>query len=206
MISCTGNTALAFEFEFANEVEITDLGLVGYAILSSRNARDAQNLWISYGRSLFGMLVQIRVEEREDCWQMYFFTEVPVGDAVVFSSEEFLLFNLLLCETLLGQPLKTRMLELAYPKPAHHALYETYFKCPVIFDAPHTRLTATEPRLDHPVKTNNEEHRAVCLAHCDQIMRQITQSSPLVHCYWRHQDVFQGCRKLPASSTAARAA
>lgn len=177
MIRLSGNTGIAFQI--ARDMEISDLGIVGYAILSSRTCRDAINIWLNYSRFLVGMLVEMEVEEQADSWQIILPKEVD-DDSLVFCSEELLLFNLFLGGKLVGKPLQNIKLELSYSPPQHAHLYKQAFKCPVTFNAKKTCLTVKEPGLDDPVRTNNAELFLLCKKHCDQVLNDVDNDDALV--------------------------
>jgi AraC-like DNA-binding protein len=177
MIEQTGDEGLAFEL--AKDFDITDLGIIGYAMLSSKNARDAVQLWIDYSHYLVGMLVQMRLQEYETSWNLCFNGLVKNQKTFIFCTEELLLFALFLGERITGNRFVLEKVELAYPPPEHRALYNNVFPCEVLFNQPCTCITVKSPSLDTKLSTNDKELHAVCLSHCDQIIRHITSNSPL---------------------------
>src|SRR5690606_7589785 len=78
LIRLTGNQAIGFEI--GRESELADFGVVGYAMMSSRTARDALGLWRSYSNSVAGMMMSLELDEFSDGrWALTISDQLPMG-------------------------------------------------------------------------------------------------------------------------------
>lgn len=202
MIRLTGDPGLGFSLGQASQ--ISDLGIVGHAMLSSRTVRQMTRVWVEYGNSLVGSLLRLNLEESpEGDWSLRVIDAGVRGRAYTFCVEEFLVFGVRIGGLVAGEALVLREVELSYPRPPHVALYEQTFDCPVLFDRPETRISVRSPGLDQPIRGDSDAFSDVCLQHCHQVMRQIAGSSPLIS---RLRHLFlQQSNAVPDMATSARA-
>jgi AraC-like DNA-binding protein len=179
MIRLTDNQGIGLEV--GNESELTDLGIVGHAMMSSKTARDALDLWLRYSNALVGMLITMRLEEYADgSWSLTLSQIRPTGFLYNFAVEELLVLAVRMGEALARTPFLPSAVELSYPAPTHHAQYAAYLRCEPRFNCRQTRIRFAAPSLSVPLKGADEEFNAICLQHCHQIFRKITTDSPLV--------------------------
>jgi AraC-like DNA-binding protein len=179
MMALTGDQGIGLDI--GNQTEMVDLGLVGYLMLSAQSAREATHYWINYCNALIGMLMELRLEERApDDWSLTISETVPLGFIYNFCVEEQLVMICKLGGELAAVTPVIKQLELSYPAPSHHALYQRYFKGPIKFNARCTRITLCCPRLDQALRGNDKEFSEMCARQCELLMRQIGQQSPLV--------------------------
>ncbi len=163
MLRCSGNPALGFEL--GQSFTLQDLGVVGYGMSTAATFREAIGLWNHYAASLFGTLVNVRVvDAKAPFWSLSVYSLLPAGECARFSMEEYLGQAIVLAKHLAGYTIKLSALELAYPKPDHHATYAALFNCKVSFDAPISLITVHRPSLDEPI------------LHRDQYLYEIYQS------------------------------
>ena len=126
------------------------------------------------------MLMKLRLEESApDDWSLTIVEIVPLGFIYNFCVEEQLVMICKLGGELAKVAPVIKQLELSYPAPSHHALYQRYFKGPIIFNARCTRITLCSPRLDQALRGNNKEFSEMCARQCEMLLRQIGQQSPL---------------------------
>lgn len=81
----------------------------------------------------------------------------PELDNEHFFSEFLLLTLHRFSSWLTGKSLPLKRLTLAYPKPAHHFLYNALFDCEILFDQPHTGFVFDTSCLDLPLIRNQRE-------------------------------------------------
>lgn len=201
MIRLTGDSSLGFAFGM--EARITDIGIVGHAFMSVRTMRQVVSLWIQYGNSLVGSLLQLQLEEYEDGeWGLLVTGAGARGSGYAFCVEDFFVSGTRWGSLLAGEPFRISRLQMSYPRPVHAQLYEDFFHCPVEFDAAATRIRFAFPPLDHPQRADNDTLNDICVRHCQQVMRQIASQSPLIS---RIRSLFlQKTDTLPDMSRAAR--
>lgn len=179
MIRLTGDPGLGFTLGKASQ--ISDLGIVGHAMLSSRTVRQMTRVWVEYSNSLVGSLLWLSLEEEADGdWALRVVDSGVRGPAYTFCVEEFLVFGLRIGGEVAGEALVLREVKLSYARPTHAALYEQTFDCPVTFGASETRVCVHTPGLDQPIRGDNDAFNDICIQHCHQVMRQIASTSPLI--------------------------
>jgi AraC-like DNA-binding protein len=179
MFRLTGNQGIGLEV--GSECELTDFGIVGYGMMSAPTAREALHLWLRYSNTLVGMLVAMRLEEHAGgAWSLTLSEIRPMGFLYNFAVEELLLIVVRTGSALVKKSVRPSLIELSYPAPAHHERYAELFGCKPTFNCRRTRIRFEEPSLNTPLKGGDEEFNAICLQHCNQMLKQIATHTPLV--------------------------
>lgn len=180
MIELTGNQALGFEM--GREFEFDDFGIVGYALMSSRNIRDIINLWMTFSHALVGVMLKIRLEEKDSTWRVSLAEIQPMGSLLRFCVEESLTIGQWIGVHVMGCPLQIASVELSFsePEPAHRRLYETTFNSPIVFNARESALNVNYPPLEMSGRDRRDsELFALCQRHCQQVLGSISAKRPL---------------------------
>lgn len=179
MIALTGDHGIGLEI--GGKTELVNLGLVGYAMMSSRSLRQTIQHWISYSNALVGVPLQVRLEERApDNWSLVFMETSPLGAVRHFCVEEQLVMAFKLGCDLAPTPPNPISLELAYPSPSHSERYSNYFDCPVCFDARDNRISFNAPRLDYQLKGEDAELNQLCSQQCELVLKQMRYQGGVV--------------------------
>lgn len=179
LLRLSGNQGIAFDL--GSSSEIADLGIVGYAMISSPSLRQALLLWMRYSRSLVGTCWGLHtLVEGPEYSSVEIAEEIPTEGGLAFCVEEFLAMTHKIGGTLSGEPPSFHLVELSYPPPAHAALYQQTYGCPVRFSASHTRVTMATRWVEKSLRSSDREFNDICLQNCGQIMRQLSQESPLL--------------------------
>ena len=143
-----------FGLQFADRLTVSSYGALGMAMLSCSNVEEAVRVGIRYRRAS-GVMVDpvLKVDGQEfvlaytepypDPESSHFHYEAAVACAVDF----FRVFG--------GPRFAPLRLEFAYPQPAWADRYRSRFKCPLVFDAPRTRLVAERSWLALPLETHD---------------------------------------------------
>jgi AraC-like DNA-binding protein len=179
MMRLTGNPGVAFLLQ--DTINIADIGILGYAMLSASSLRQATQVWMECSNSLY-IGTAINIESCQDAspgYQMTITSPPKAGILHRFETEELLVQGQKLVEVLTGKPPVVGKITLAYPKPKHYAVYEEFFKCALEFDAPRTTLRVLQPDPDIPIQTWNEELFLLCTLQCRKVMRSIPGDSVL---------------------------
>lgn len=178
MIRLTGNPALGLEL--GANVKLTDFGILAHAMMSSATLRQAVMLWVRF-YNLVGMTIQLRLgEERRNRWTMLIDTQGMEGMVRQFCVEEIVMTANRLGAALCNQPYQPERCFFDYPAPGHVARYAEFLSCPIEFDAPYSGMVTRSPSLNAPLDGHDPEFNEICLRHCGQIMRQLSNSSPVV--------------------------
>lgn len=202
MIRLTADSGLGLTM--GSSAQITELGIISHALMSSRTLRELVLIWIEYSSSLVGSVIRPRLEELEPdgAWSLTVMDTGISGPANAFFVEDFLCTGVHVGQQLAGRPLVVRSIELSYPPPPHAAAYSEAIPCPVTFSAPLTRIVIATPHLGQTLRSNDELFLEICVRHCQQVLRQIAARNPLVA---RLRGIFlQEPGVLPGMAQAAR--
>ncbi len=175
LMSLSGNPGIAFSI--GRRLRLTDLGIVGYALMSANSLRQALEIWFTYSVSLVGM--PVRVDAYRDAspgYEAFFHSHSPAGDIRRYEIEEMLVQGATILAHLTGIEPTLGRVSLAYPEPAHSALYAEFFRCPIEFNAPVSSIWILEPDLNTPVKSMNEEMFRLSREHCRHVMSLLPES------------------------------
>ena len=188
MIRLSGNPAIAFSL--GEMIDISDFGILGYAMLSSTNMGQLVRIRQQYQNSLFGTMVNITSAQG---YRSGF--EITISSTALtetlrrFETEEFLAEGVRLMKIFTGVTPVIRSVSFAYAKPSYGARYKSFFKCPLEFDAPQTVFRVKAPHFETPVQSGNPELHNVCAQHCQQVMQSLPDSGKLRA---RLRDLFLG--------------
>ncbi len=179
ILRLSGNKGIAFEL--GSRSEIADLGIVGYAMVSSPTLLDALQLWIRYARVLVGACWGVRLlDDEPGHFSVEVIEELPTAGGLAFCVEEFITMMQKIGGALSGVAPTVQRVVLPYAKPDYAELYDAICKVPVRFSAPRMQITVPQSWADTPLRTSDREFNEICLQHCGQIIRQIAQTSPLL--------------------------
>jgi AraC-like DNA-binding protein len=168
-----GGIALSFGFSR----QITDLGVLGYTILSCRDLRQVTEVLQRYN-ALTADSYQVQFLELEGEVINRIWIRREYRDQRVLIDEENLsglcaaLFSLLPQQADRGQI----SVRLGYPPPAHEPLYRELFPGPVQFDCADTELRFPAAWLSLPVQTADETVERTCEAQCRRLLAQVGES------------------------------
>jgi AraC-like DNA-binding protein len=159
---------------------INDLGIVGYAMASASTLGAAISLWLQYGNARVGFPFNLQLLDRppKGRWGV---TAAPGVSGLLyrFYVEEIAAMGVGLGRTLTGEPFVIEEAAFSYPAPRHARQYLRRFRCPIVFDAPLTRIVVRSPGLDSAVKSDDSELRELCIRHCSLLVRQIERHGPV---------------------------
>ena len=157
-----------------SRLRIGDFGVLGHALLCSESVHEALNMLVRYtpvSGSFLGF--RFRVEGRVAILSA--FDTMPLGRVHEMAVEEMLGLT-----TWTGRgpgsagPLpKPIEIRLDYPAPAHRAMYESLFECPVRFGADAVEWHYPEKVLDAPLELSNAEMARICEQRCEVILTRL---------------------------------
>jgi AraC-like DNA-binding protein len=159
-------------FRFFNEVELTDLGMLGYAVISCPTVGKALALLARYLE-----LTSDRFTEQHEIRDgFYVIRPQPTWrhfDADVSIAEDCLAGNRRAISLILGPDadLSGATAAFAYPPPETAAAYREFFTpVKIEFDAPFSELRIPQKWLDYPVSTANLIMSDVTSAICERML------------------------------------
>ena len=200
MMELSKNPGIAFSL--GNVLEPGDLGIVGYAMLSSSTLRQVISIWQQYSNPLVGALANI--DSALPANSGYEFTLSSSSQFEIFRRfeiEESLVEGMKLVKILTGINPVVHRAKFSYPEPSYSALYKSFFTCPIQFNASKTVIRFLKPSLDSPLSTGNPELYKVCAEHCKEVLQHLPNAGPL---YSSLRDLFlSGPGSLPDLHVAA---
>jgi len=152
---------------------VTDFGILGYALISTRTLADAlkiaekyQMLWGGSGR----LATRFSIEGEYGVWEES--SNLPPGKLQQFELEMAVAQSLCSRE-LLKDPQKFRLLKVqfSFPEPDYVALFEETFRCPLEFGREHTRVYFPKQLLEMELSSTNDLAQAVCEDQCQKLLR-----------------------------------
>jgi len=158
-----------------SQFRVTDFGILGYAILSSRSLRAAipiidryQQLWGGSPNLFSSYKLGAKVSSQTE------HSTHPPGKLQQFELEE-AAAQFVSVRQLLEVPEKFKLLKVtfSFPKPTYTELFEKTFNCPVEFGKPHSEIFFPTEMLDYPFSAANDLAQEVCQQQCEKFLRQL---------------------------------
>jgi AraC-like DNA-binding protein len=164
-----------------NRMELTDFGILGYALLSSASLRQSLDLSIKY-RLMTSNLIDMSLRCRDGVAISTFWETRPLYWPQPYLIEEALtatwkIFRTLLPELASAQPI---CIHLAYPAPPYAELYEQIFACPVSFDESANEIWLPEHWLDISIVSADLVTTTACTKRCDLITDDLANIGSIV--------------------------
>lgn len=178
MLELSGDGGIGFDT--GARTEPSDLGIIGYAILSCATMRQTLHLWGLYSQTLVGILSSLEVIEMPEGVVISIVAPRKADPLFGFCAEEVLAMMFKFTGLLARGEAVIRFLRLSYSAPMHSQRYHELFHCPIQFDAEGTSAVLAIEWLDRPLRTNDEEFNRICVAHCGEILQQIEHSGPIM--------------------------
>ena len=160
---------------------VSDYGILGYAMLSSRDLRQAFDLLLNY-ESLLG--AESTLHERygieRNCVVFTIECHLPPGRLRDFELEVNVAQHSRLWDVF-DQIEGKRFMRVNFscPEPAHSALIRTELDCPVYFGQPETQLVYAATWLDVPFRGSNPLAAEICREQCRILFSQLQEGGGL---------------------------
>lgn len=158
-------------FLVGREIEFADLGIAGYAVMTSATLGQGLDIRQHYSTAFFGTQIDIEsVKDLDPGYELVISSSSPTAQLRQFEIEEYFATGLKLIGSLIRENISIESVSFTHPKPIHYSEYENLFDCPIEFNAEKTRMRLRHPSLDTPIITKNEEVFDICTKHCQRIM------------------------------------
>ena len=161
-----------------SEFKVSNLGVLGYAALSSNNLAQSRQLWTRYG-VLNETLLFTNNRVKDGKWYSEVTEKFPLGDILPFAIEEFISQTVKMATSLTSRPFPITKLCLTYQAPDDITVYEREFACPIHFNQPHNVIYFDASCLDNPISLANEEVFKICDQQCAMLVSQLQSNCPL---------------------------
>ena len=180
---------------------IASYGMLGYAMMSCANLEQAIRIALKYYRTA-GPILDLSFEF-DDAGLAITARNVLDLDSrtLTLATEELFTPFPLLLEMLVGMRVNPQRVELAYPAPAHRALYERAFSSPVEFDCAESRFVLGADALALPLIQADAESALVFERSCRELLQEIERHESLSN--ELRQLLLKSPGNLPDAATAA---
>lgn len=147
---------------------LTSFGILGLAILSSQNVREALATGVEFHLAS-GSLVDIEAEVTSTEVALQLYERFPDPELLPFLCEEVFASSVAMSRVMLGSKTSPLHIELSYPPPSYSLAYQRLFKCPVHFNSNANRMVFSSDLMDFPLTTRCASSYAAALAACRKL-------------------------------------
>lgn len=156
---------------------LSDFGVYGYALSSSATFGEGIAFGIKHVK-LAGPVLEksFRVENGVAIFEGH--DVIALGDLLPLISEYWFSSINTLIDRVLEHPFRAYRLMLPYPAPAHAALYQPVFKCPVEFDAGVMEWHFDAAQLTEPMPNANPITADMCAKFCERMLHSLGEEEP----------------------------
>lgn len=185
VIILTGNLlrlcdAPTLGLELGDKININQFGMLGYAILSCANVRQALNLGLKY-HVLVDPAFNFEVCEQEETTSIRLTSHIPDEEIYNLLSDIFLANFVSLGRYLTGLDIMPNEININRPKPEHFAIYQDYFPgCPINWDQPRTEIIIDSSLLDAPTTLADEATAKMAESQCADILSRMGPKEGIV--------------------------
>jgi AraC-like DNA-binding protein len=171
----------ALALHLGQQQNLGDLGIWGYAIMSSPTLGDASQVVIQYWE-LNGSLVTLSYEKEDNSsiWKIYPAFPMDNLRLWIFAVEELLSTFFSGSGFLSKQEFHIEEIQLSYPDPGYGSLYSEMFKCPVYFNKETDMFRIPLHFENVPTSMGNPVLADICRQQCQQLMAKLKKSDELI--------------------------
>ena len=156
-----------------NRININQFGMLGYAILSCANLRQALKLGLKY-HVLVDPAFTFEVNEEDDLTAIRLTSHIPVPSIYHLLSDVFLTNFISLGQFLTGQKIMPVRININRPKPEHAELYQSFFpSCPIHWDQPRIEMIIETKLLDAPTTLADEATAKMAESQCEEVLSRM---------------------------------
>lgn len=178
LLRLTGDPLLGLKLGRAYPLQ--SYGLFGYAFLSAPTLRQAMSIVSHYGPLTFTLFrVGFRESGGTGILQFARQLEIP-ADLLPFYVDRDLTAALTGIEPEAAIHVEPISIALMHAEAGRRREYETFFGCPVIFDAPVTEVRIDAALLDTPMPLRDAQTSAICQQQCRLLLDRMSRSSGFV--------------------------
>jgi AraC-like DNA-binding protein len=159
-------------------MHVTAYGMYGYALLSSPNHAASVDFAVKHHR-VMGPVADLVVSVRDGA-VVYSYQPLLVVDPTDalyrFVTEFQFASHLTLTVDLYGPSFRFSQVRLAYPAPAHAAMYRQIFECPVLFGQPLDEVRFDARWLEEPMPFADPITNAMAREMCEKSLAEVGQA------------------------------
>ena len=176
MINLTGDRHLGIAM--GREFKISDLGVLGYAALSSATLAQAREVIHRY-YALNEYILLPSNYLHHGVWYSELRESFPLGSLLPFAVEEFVSRSVSLSRSLTDRPFPILELQLTYAESGQDDAYRAMFDCPVHYSQPKNLIKFDIERLKDPISMADNDVFAICDQQCRELIRQQERNDQL---------------------------
>mgnify|MGYP005988196293 CR=1 FL=1 len=163
----------ALGLEIGNRININQFGMLGYAILSCANIRQALNLGLKY-HVLIDPAFNFEVCEQGDITAIRLTTHIPIASLFNLLCDIFLTNFISLGRYLTGLDIIPKAININRSKPDYADQYQHYFpSCPISWDQPRTEIIIDSSLLDTPTTLAAEATAKMAESPCAELLSRM---------------------------------
>jgi AraC-like DNA-binding protein len=168
MLDLTGDPHLGLHI--GSEYKVSDLGVLGYAALSSETLAQAREVMLKYA-ALNEYILTPANYICSGVWYNLLRETFPLGELLPFAIEEFISRMIALSSSLTGRKFRIQKLEVTYPEPQPAGAYQAFFQCPCYFGRPKMLVTLDKQRLSDQITLADPEVFQLCKKQCQDLVK-----------------------------------
>ena len=154
-------------------ININQLGMLGYAILSCSTLREALELGLKY-HALVDPAFMFEVVDDEQQTAIRLISHVPSSNMYRIMCDVFIGLFLTLARFLTGDSrFQANAVHLNHPEPSYAKAYVPVALCPVLFDQPRTEILFSTQALAHPLAMADQATAAMAEQQCAEILQRL---------------------------------
>ena len=156
-----------------NRININQFGMLGYAILSCANLRQALNLGLKY-HVLIDPAFNFEVCEKEHITSIRLISHIPIESVYHLICDVFLTNFIRMGHFLTGFNFMPKEINISRPKPEYAEQYQHFFpQCPINWDQPRTEIIIDTFVLDTPTTFADEAMATMAESQCADILERM---------------------------------
>lgn len=169
MLRLTGNPRLGIAL--GSEFKISDLGVLGYAALSSATLAQARQVIHRY-YALNEYILTPSNYCREGRWYSELRESLPLGWLMPFAVEEFISRTIALSTGLTNRPFPILKVCVTYAEPERSDEYRRAFRCPVFYEQARNVIEFDIERLKDSVTLSDNDVFTICDQQCRLLIKE----------------------------------
>ena len=159
--------------ELGKAININQFGMLGYAILSCANVRQALNLGLKY-HVLIDPAFNFEVVDQGETTSVRLTSHIPIEAIYNFLCDVFIANFVSLGRFLTGLDISPKAININRPKPDFSDLYEQFFEgCPINWDQPRTEILFDSSLMDAPTTLADEATAKMAESQCADILSRM---------------------------------
>jgi len=160
-------------------ISIADLGILGYAMLSSSTFRKAMDIAIKF-QSITDPVLHIRYVVEGDEVSVVVEPLVLLGRTYRYDVEQTLAIWQRILENFFGTKAGATGIRVTWDEPPYGKLYEELFRCPISFGCEANEFRFSKHLLDVPLSLANDHAARICEEECARLLKTVDQGHTIL--------------------------